>query len=175
MAYLDLTAELPLIPIGHALKSERTQLNRIEREAVMLAKKDRRSSIRPIGVLRKTAGRLFGLPARNRLADPRLEALRRFAVAIAHDTPARSDDEADALRTLGFTSGQINRARAIAEGFRIRRSSGIGQLAVIPAILLPGTWFVDHFLGDVLMSAVTAMTIALPIWTTLTPRPTRQG
>jgi len=177
MAYLDLNAEPPMVTIGRTLTPtiERRTLDRAEREAVMLARTDRRSSIRPVGTMRRLAQRLFGLRAPNPLADPRLEALRRFAVAVAHDTPASSDREAAQLVSHGFADAQIDRARSIAERFRPAERAQAGHLLILPMGIAAGTVLVDRTLGDAVISAIAVMTIALPVWAAMAPRRAHGG
>jgi len=177
MAYLDLHAELPMVTIGRTLTPsiERRSLDRTEREAVMLARTDRRSSIRPVGTMRRLAQRLFGLRAPNPLADPRLEALRRFAVAVARDRLASSDRQAAQLASHGFTTAQIGRARSIAERFRPAERAQAGHLLLLPTGITVGTVLVAHTLGDAVISAITVMTIVLPVWAAMAPRRAHGG
>jgi len=93
-----------------------------EHGAVMLATTDGKESLRGSGRLHRLAVVCFGVPPRpNKLADPRLEGLRRYAVAVAHDTERAASRERDELVALGFSDHQILVAAATAVRFRAKR------------------------------------------------------
>jgi hypothetical protein len=171
MAYLDLNATDLNFTIGRslALTVDRLALSNIEREAVMLARFDSAATLHAAGRVRRLASRLFGLPKRNGLADPRLEALRRFAVAVAHDSAASIARERSQLQTFGYVEDQISRAQSIAARFRPKARASNGAItAMLFAIgLAVGTWLVNRYFDDPMVSFVTVMTISLPVWTTV--------
>ena len=82
-------------------------LSALEWMVVELARHDRLSSIRPASMLRTLGVRLFGLKAANRLADPRLEALRRVAVYGWRRSGRMPDEEVDAFLAAGFSFDQM--------------------------------------------------------------------
>lgn len=115
VAYLDFpTREAPLA----RMRSRTTErpadgLNDRERGALMLAKTDGRTTLRSLGRLGRLSQICFGLPRRlNTLADPRLEGLRRYAVALAHDMEEAVLREREHLIDLGFSHHQILAAEA---------------------------------------------------------------
>jgi hypothetical protein len=171
MAYLDLNASDLSFTIGRSLAPtvDRSALSNIDRAAVMLARFDSAATLHAAGRLRTMASRVFGLPKRNGLADPRLEALRRFAVAVAHDSPASIARERSQLQTFGYAEEQISRAQSIAARFRPKARASNGAItAVLFAIgLALGTWLLKRYFDDPMVSFVTVMTISLPIWTTV--------
>jgi hypothetical protein len=173
MAYLDLKAKIDDLNLAITFPSDVPValdfLSSVERETIRLARFDRASSIRRVGRLRKVAARLFGLPVRSALADPRLEALRRFAIAVAHDTQSSVDREKSELRSFGYTCGQIGRAEGLAARYRRQPSNTIGHLLALPVGIAGGMWFVDFYLGNLLVSFITTTTVALPIWTMFAP------
>jgi len=74
-----------------------------------------------VGIARNDSRRSLNLPKRKsaltrflfsesnpRLADPRLEALRRLAVLVWHDGPAVPPDECDTFLSAGFTGEQLH-------------------------------------------------------------------
>jgi hypothetical protein len=70
---------------------------------VLLARIDPISSVADSSFRRKLRDLLLGPERINPLADPRLEALRCFAVALAHDRDEMADREEARLIALNFT------------------------------------------------------------------------
>ena len=60
--------------------SDRTAFSGLEWTVILLASGDTLRSLRTPGRLSRALGSVFGLGTKSRLADPRLEALRRVAV-----------------------------------------------------------------------------------------------
>lgn len=112
MAYLDLAAH-DTSGFAHPPTLSRP-LNALERKAVMLAGIDPVSSLADSSWRRKLRDLLLGPERINPLADPRLEALRCFAVAVAHRKDEMASREEARLIALNFTPGQIGDARALA-------------------------------------------------------------
>ena len=106
MAFLDLEIGSPL-PLSRAVE---TELGAQERRVVHLARTDQMVSLRR-GRLGRIAHFLFGIEAPHRLADARLEALRRYAILyrVKRDTP----DELSAARAAGFSDGELAIVRAL--------------------------------------------------------------
>jgi len=174
MAYLNFsTDELrPLSTYQRAIEPPHGGLSATEREVVKLARLDKTASLKPAGRLYRVAQTTFGLSGRpNRLADPRLEGLRRYGVAVAHGSSAMIDSEEAQLKALGFSNGQIASAAALASGFRSRRSSkGMGIYASLSATT--GGMFIwfERYLGDPQISLILALVVALPVWAIASPR-----
>lgn len=170
MAYLDLNADGLNIPIGRSLPLpvmfEGRKLSQIEREAVRLARSDGAGSLYGAGRLRRLAVRCFGLRTPNKLADPQLEALRRFAVAVAHDGAASIAREREQLRMLGRTEGLIEQVESLALSYRPkpRASTGVTRALGLATCLAIGTGLLDRFFGDLLVSFMTVSTVSLPVW-----------
>jgi hypothetical protein len=104
----------------------------LEWQVVAIAQRDRLSSLRAPGRLSVALGVLFGGAAGNpRLADPRLEALRRLSVLAWHKGDALPVSEIAAFKAAGFTADQfetllasISRGRsALNQGKRIEYAS----------------------------------------------------
>ncbi len=74
---------------------------------IRLARRDNLATLRKPTRIGTIVRRMFGLDAVNRLADPRLEALRRAAVRCWHGARAIGQNEIDALTALGFRFDQI--------------------------------------------------------------------
>ena len=83
----------------------------LERTVVSLSLCERASSLRTPGRFGVRLARLFALRRANPLADPRLEALRRFAVAARLRTGRALARERTAFLGHGFSSSQADRVR----------------------------------------------------------------
>jgi len=106
MAYLtfDFAADHGLAP--SALGEQPASFSATEWAVVRLSRRDGLATILAPSRIGTVARRLFGVPAANRLADPRLEALRRAAVLCRHGGTLPRD-QADALLAHGFRFEQI--------------------------------------------------------------------
>ncbi len=116
MAYLDFTTH-DLTGFAHPAMtpaSPTAGLSDLERKAVMLAAIDPISSIPDPGFRRRIRDLLLGPDKLNPLADPRLESLRRFAVALVHRRHDLATREEGQLTALGFAPSRIGEARALA-------------------------------------------------------------
>lgn len=76
----------------------------LEWSVVMLARHDRPSSLREPGRFQKFLGRIFGDGFNRRLADPKLEALRRMAVLTWHHSYSVPKHELRAFFEAGFNA-----------------------------------------------------------------------
>ena len=76
----------------------------LEWSVVMLARHDRPSSLREPGRFAKFLGRVFGESFNRRLADPKLEALRRMAVLTWHHSYSVPKHEIRAFFEAGFSA-----------------------------------------------------------------------
>ncbi len=82
------------------------RLSALEWAVVALARQDTLASLREPGRLSVALGQLFGRKANPRLADPRLEALRRMAVLSWHHRFAVPAQEVSDFLAAGFTAEQ---------------------------------------------------------------------
>lgn len=82
------------------------RLSALEWAVVVLARGDTLGSLREPGRLSSALGTLFGARPNPRLADPRLEALRRLAVLTWHDRVKVPTRELAAFIAAGFTNEQ---------------------------------------------------------------------
>jgi hypothetical protein len=106
MAYLDMRdlaetasyANAAVEPIG---------FTRREWQVIVLAQRDGLASLRAPDRLARLMARLFGAEANPRLADPRLEALRRLAVHAWQDSFAVPVSAIKAVKALGFSGDQV--------------------------------------------------------------------
>lgn len=75
----------------------------LEWSVVMLARHDRPSSLREPGRVAKILAALFGSGVNRRLADPKLEALRRMAVLTWHHSYSVPKAELKAFFDAGYS------------------------------------------------------------------------
>jgi hypothetical protein len=78
----------------------------VEWLVIGLAERDGLSSLSAPGRIARAFGGLFGLSANSRLADERLEQLRRFAVLVRHHGWRVPASEVEAFLSL-FSTGQL--------------------------------------------------------------------
>ena len=122
MAYLNFTAleGSPVAAPADLVEAPRGRLSALEWQVVAIAQHDRLSSLGAPGKLSIALGAIFGGKRANpKLADPRLEALRRVAVLAWHRGYSVPRAEIRAFHEAGFTAEQyetllasISRGRA---------------------------------------------------------------
>lgn len=112
MAYIDFAAQndelLSLAPRHDPLPVETpaTKLSALEWSVVAIARNDRLSSLRAPSRLSVAMGGLFGARHNPRLADPKLEALRRMAVLSWHHGYTVPTSALNAFTDAGYTIAQ---------------------------------------------------------------------
>ena len=170
MAYRDFTAELvPSEPLTANRLAAVAGLSDLERRTLRLARRDPAASAVPPSRLGRRLRRLFGVNAPNPLADPRLEALRRYAVMLRHHTQALPRTETERLRNAGFSERQIFEVRELVCKDRIVRQRR-ARLAQGAALWVPTLGFagwvqgsLTAWLGDPLIGLVVTLLAMLPI------------
>ena len=93
-------------PIPAPMQEDASALSPLEWLVVSLARRDRLSSLRAPGKLSAALGTLFGPRPNPRLADERLEALRRIAVFSWHYGYVVPGREVSRFLAAGFTPEQ---------------------------------------------------------------------
>ncbi|MES2339179.1 MAG: hypothetical protein V4537_13880 [Pseudomonadota bacterium] len=115
MAYLDLAFDLPRAAMAAATAAPRhdavSLVAPLERQVVQLARADGRWSLRTHGRIDTLLRWVFGVKPVNRLADPRLEALRRFAVMARLRGDRLPPQETERLIAAGFVREAIDEIR----------------------------------------------------------------
>lgn len=91
----------------HFQKAAVAGFDRVEWQIVALSRTDGLGSLGEPGRLHRIAALLFGARPSKRLADDRLEALRRLAVEAWHRGYAVSLSALDAFRKAGFSNDQL--------------------------------------------------------------------
>lgn len=83
-------------------------LSTLEWQVVTIARRDRLSSLKAPGLLARATALIFGVRGTNpRLANPRLEALRRIAVAAWHKSYRVPADEIRRFLAAGYSTDQL--------------------------------------------------------------------
>ncbi|KQX25018.1 MULTISPECIES: hypothetical protein [unclassified Sphingomonas] len=111
-------------PVGHpasAQKSLPPGLTGREQCVVAISLFDHRSSIYPPVGMARLFGRLFGSRPVNQLADPKLEALRRYCILLRTNDEALPPMEIDRIRTAGYSDAALAEVRRLLAGARPRR------------------------------------------------------
>lgn len=113
MAYLDhasafATAGAQSAPVSWSSdeSGERIDFSALEWTVIVMARRDRLSSLKEPGPIARAFGGLFGLGRQSMLADPHLEALRRIAVHAWHRGYKLPVSEIKRFLAAGFSTGQ---------------------------------------------------------------------
>jgi hypothetical protein len=110
MAYLNFAepaAALAPITARHDPVPPKASLSALEWSVVALAQRDSLSSLRTPGRLATAFAVLFGGRTDNRLADPRIEALRRVSVHAWYHGFAIPASEVEGFYSVGFTPDHL--------------------------------------------------------------------
>lgn len=113
MAYLDLQEPTSIPPLALAItpQPDRTEASRgfasIEWEVIAFAQHDGLASLSEPGWVSRAFAWLFGSSPTFRLADPRLETLRRLAVLAWNRGYAVPVSAMKAFRTAGYSVDQL--------------------------------------------------------------------
>jgi hypothetical protein len=131
MAYIDfapatggMIRETPVstvAPRHDPVPSSAGGLSPLEWSVVAIARGDGIASLRSPGRMAIALGSLFGSSRSPRLADPKLETLRRVAVLGWHHGFALPGDAADAFLAAGYTADQYQTMLASIEAARTKR------------------------------------------------------
>jgi hypothetical protein len=177
MAYLDFGAGA--VDLGAYQTTARStpaqrpvsdRLGGAERAAVMLARKDDVSSLKAAGRVSRILQFAFGVKSPNKLADIRLETLRRFAVAVAHERTRLIEWERNELRLLRFTEAQIDEAVEVALRFRREHLQGGWIYALFGLLLAASFLAARNAVGDTSLALFLVGLPALAIWAIIAPR-----
>lgn len=124
MAYLDTReafAPIDRVPLAEAIDAS---FDRREWSVIALARHDGLASLRAPSRLGRLIERLFGASVDKRLADPRLEALRRFAVLAWHHGYTLPVSAMKAVKEAGYSLDHIELLLAQISSDRTRRERG---------------------------------------------------
>ena len=115
MAYIDFGGPVPAMGGAQATQVVGT-LGRLEWDVVRLAQRDGLATLEAPGWLARTIGFLFGRDVNRQLADPRLEALRRYAVLLRHGGDLLASEARRMLRAHDMSEDRIRHARWLVTG-----------------------------------------------------------
>jgi hypothetical protein len=101
------------LPIRQRVLTPETGLTPEERQIVLLSRRDPIASLQAPGRIAKIARFLFGHEKPNRLASPRLEALRRFAVLRRVQGDGIEAAEYHRLTDAGYIAAVIREVDAL--------------------------------------------------------------
>jgi hypothetical protein len=120
MAYLDSASVFSGTGGAQPLTAENEgpSFSALEWTVVALARRDHPSSLAAPSALARALGGLFGLGRKSKLADPRLEALRRIAVHAWHRGYQLPISELKSFLAAGFSSAQAELLLASVTGRR---------------------------------------------------------
>ncbi|HVF93891.1 MAG TPA: hypothetical protein VM900_06220, partial [Sphingomonas sp.] len=121
MAYLDLDNfyATPVAARSAPPASAQTGFSALEWSVIALAKRDTLRSLDQPGRLSRALGGLFGAGANSRLADPRLEALRRMAVHAWRRGFALPVAEIERFLAAGYGEEQMETLVTSVTGLRL--------------------------------------------------------
>lgn len=109
MAYVNFSDAAPAL-VFHARSTRAAApaaFSALEWSVVALARKDSLASLQAPGRMAKAMTAIFGSASENRIADPRLESLRRMAVHGWHRSFAVPQSEIDRFYDAGFSPDQL--------------------------------------------------------------------
>jgi hypothetical protein len=145
------------------------RLTATERQIVAIGLRDPLSSIARPDRLTLATWRLFGFRPANKLADPKLEALRRYAV-VARRSPERIGLERVELGLLGYSDSQIEEAQHLVDDVGEARRRR-GWITLVAALCLAGVWLaysrVQDLLEDRIVSMIVIAVFGLPLFAML--------
>lgn len=125
MAYLDLDnmSAAPVTTRRQApISTVRAGFSALEWSVIALAQRDTLGSLSTPGRVSRALGGLFGRGTASRLADPKLEALRRAAVHARHRGYALPTSEIAHFHAVGFTEEQLETLVTSVTGLRVGRT-----------------------------------------------------
>jgi hypothetical protein len=161
MAYLDLAAGAPVDTLRVAAEAPR-RLGAQERLVVLLSRKDPLWSLRPRTTGSRLLSALFGMEAPHRLADPRLEALRRYAVVYRLGEDETGEAERVALQR-GFSSSELGQVRRLVDGARTAGTPLSAGTVIARSIYLLGAALLFASLVTALVPAFDSALIAFVV------------
>ena len=125
MAYLDLD-NMFAAPVASRTQTpaavKAAGFSALEWSVIALAQRDTLSSLNTPGRLSRALGGLFGGGTTSRLADPKLEALRRAAVHVRHRGFALPSSEVAHFHSVGFSEAQLETLVTSVTGMRVGRT-----------------------------------------------------
>lgn len=159
MAYLDSRVAM-LEGMAGAVPAEAV-LSPLELRTLQLSQADGRASLRAPRRIERLGAMLFGSRRVSGLANPRLEALRRFAILYRLEGAAIDAGEAMRAEAAGFSAAALDRVRRIVDGWPRRAGPLLraASLLAAAAIVAAASAVAYFWLADELEPAVAAILI----------------
>lgn len=126
MAYLDVREPIAAAPVPATPRHDPIETAGFERqewEVIVLAQRDGLSSLREPGRFARLVAALFGGTVNRKLADPRLETLRRLSVLAWHHGYAVPVSAIKGFLAAGFSADQLELLLASIANSRIARGA----------------------------------------------------
>jgi alkylhydroperoxidase family enzyme len=153
------------------------RLSPLQRQVVGVALCDTLASLGEDGLMARTARLLFGGRRSPKLADPGLEALRRFAVLVRHAPGSLNGAEIERMHAAGFSDRQMDEVFTIIERAPARPVVRLAGAVLLVALSIGAGFaafaWLRTVLGDPLVAAVVLATVVLPFLAMLWPRTRR--
>ena len=164
MAYMqhDCFGAIDGSPTSTACRQVAPVLTALERQVVALAAREPLSSLAT--ARRPIARALFGVEPARALADPRLEALRRFVVQFRHGHRS-APGSGEALVDMGFAPGLLADLRATIAVARPSAVPAIVGLAAMVTLVAAIVALVASYVDELLPAMVIGLAICLPLVT----------
>jgi hypothetical protein len=168
MAYLDSQSGL-LEGLAGSVPSE-AMLTPLELRTLQLSQADGRASLRAPHRIERLSAVLFGSRRVSGLANPRLEALRRFAILYRLDGVALEAVEMARAEAAGLSAAALDRVRRIIDGWPRRAGPLLraASMLVVVALATLISLTAYFWLADELEPAVAAILLGA-IAATLAP------
>ena len=116
-----IVAPVAILAAEQAASAEQERLGALEWAVIAVARNDGLASLREPGRMSVAFGNVFGRRTNPRLADPKLEALRRMAVLAWHFGFAVPVSEVKAFLAAGFTTDHYETVLASIGAARLNR------------------------------------------------------
>jgi len=126
MAYLDIDSMFAgpvTTSTDDAATTPQEGFSALEWSVIALAQRDTLASLTEPGRMSRALGSLFGRGPSSRLADPKLEALRRAAVLARHRGFALPMSEIHHFHSVGFSEAQMETLVTSVTGMRVGRTA----------------------------------------------------
>jgi hypothetical protein len=167
LQHSDFVHALAPVPVG---SNACAPLSSLERHAVDVELCDTLASLEEGGRLARAARLLFGGRPSAKLADPGLEALRRFAVLVRHAPSALDRGEIERMHVAGFSNWQMDQVFAIVERApprpAVRFAGALLSVAIHTGAGFAAFAWLRMLLDDRLAATVVLTTILLHVLAT---------
>lgn len=173
MAYLDLELANNA---GYAVTTTRPlQLEELERQAVLVSRSDDARSLRTSGRIDRFKALVFGHRPASRLADERLEAIRRYAVLYRLKGAELDSREVAVANSIGISAAKLALVRSMVDRGRLPAANGRSAAPFLQATVAisSAVWlynWLSQETGDSLIAAILVLVSLLTIIAVTLPK-----